>query len=158
ERLDPEIAGRPVLIRGNRQLLFGGMGRLTENTVLNLKNKSHAITAQLSVPEAGASGVIVAQGGAFGGWSLYANDGRPTYSYNLLGLERPKGEGETALPAGEHQVRMEFAYDGGGPAKGGNIALYIDGTKVGGGRVERTQAMIFSMDETTDVGTDGGTP
>src|SRR5262249_37732303 len=130
ERLDPEIAGRPVLITGNRQLLFGGMGRLTENTVLNLKNKSHAITAQLSVPEAGASGASVARGGAFGGWSLSANDGRPTYCYNLLGLERTKVEGETAIPAGEHQVRMEFAYDGGGPAKGGNIALYLDGTKV----------------------------
>jgi arylsulfatase len=158
ERLDPAIAGRPVLIRGNRQLLYGGMGRLTEPTVVNLKNKSHAITAQLTVPEAGASGVIVAQGGTFGGWSLYANEGRPAYCYNLFGLERTKVEGETAIPAGEHQVRMEFAYDGGGPAKGGTIALYLDGTKVGEGRVERTQAMIFSMDETTDVGTDGGTP
>jgi arylsulfatase A-like enzyme len=158
ERFDPELAGRPTLIKGNSQLLFGGMGRLTESTVLNIKNKSHAITAEVVVPDGGASGVIIAQGGAFGGWSLYANKGKPVYCYNLLALQRFKVEGDTAIPAGEHQVRMEFAYDGGGLAKGGTVSLYLDGKEVGEGRVESTEPMLFSADETTDVGTDGGTP
>jgi hypothetical protein len=158
ERFNPDLAGRPALIRGNSQLLFGGMGRLTENTVLNIKNTSHAISAQLEVPEGGASGVIVAQGGSFGGWSLYAKEGRPVYCYNLFGLQRFKVEGEREIPAGEHQVRMEFAYDGDGLAKGGEVTLYVDGEKAGAGRVEATQPMIFSADETTDVGTDGATP
>jgi hypothetical protein len=158
ERFNADIAGRPQLIRGNTQLLFGGMGRLTENSILVLKNKSHAVTAQLDVPETGAGGVIIAQGGSFGGWSLYAKAGRPTYCYNLLGLQRFKIEGEREILPGEHQVRMEFAYDGGGLGKGGTATLYIDGDQVGEGRVNATQAMIFSGDETTDLGADAATP
>ena len=158
ERFDPDLAGRPVLVKGNTQLLFGGMGRLTENSVLNIKNKSHAVTAEIIVPDGGANGVLIAQGGSFGGWSLYLKAGRPVYCYNLLGIRRFKVEGEAEVPAGEHQVRMEFAYDGGGLAKGGTVTLFLDGTKVGEGRVEQTEAMLFSADETTDVGSDGGTP
>jgi arylsulfatase A-like enzyme len=158
ERFNADLAGRPQLIRGNRQLLFGGMGRLSENSILVIKNKSHAVTAQVVVPEASAQGVIVAQGGAFGGWSLYVSDGRPAYCYNLFGLQQFKVYGEQPIPAGEHQVRMEFAYDGGGLAKGGTVTLYLDGTKVGEGRVEGTVPMAFSADETTDVGSDTATP
>jgi arylsulfatase len=158
ERLNPEIAGRPALIKGSRQVLFAGMRRLTEATVVNIKNKSHAVTAQLTVPDAGARGVIIAQGGAFGGWSLYARNGRPVYCYNLLGLEQTRVEGAESLPPGEHQLRMEFAYDGGGLGKGGTVSLYLDGTKLAEGRVERTQPFIFAMDETTDVGSDTATP
>jgi arylsulfatase len=158
ERFNADLAGRPQLIRGNRQLLFGGMGRLTENSVVVTKNKSHSITAQIVVPDGGAQGVIVAQGGAFGGFSLYATDGRPAYCYNLFGLQRFKVYGEQPIPAGEHQVRAEFAYDGGGLGKGGTVSLYVDGAKVGEGRVEATVPMLFSADETTDVGSDGGTP
>jgi hypothetical protein len=158
ERFNPDLAGRPQLIRGNRQLLFGGMGRLTENAVVVTKNKSHSITAQIVVPDRGAQGVIVAQGGAFGGFSLYTTDGRPAYCYNLFGLQRFKVYGEQPIPAGEHQVRAEFAYDGGGLAKGGTVTLYVDGAKVGEGRVDATVPMLFSADETTDVGSDGGTP
>jgi arylsulfatase len=158
ERFNAELAGRPQLIRGKSQLLFGGMGRLTENSVVVLKNKSHAVSAQIVVPEGGANGVIVAQGGAFGGWSLYLREGRPAYCYNLFGLRRFKVYGQEPVAAGEHQIRMEFGYDGGGLAKGGSVSLYVDGAKAGEGRVEATQPMIFSADETTDVGTDGGTP
>jgi hypothetical protein len=158
ERFNADLAGRPSLVRGNSQLLFGGMGRLTENTVLVLKNKSHAITAQIVVPESGADGVIIAQGGAFGGWSLYAKDGRLAYCYNLFGVQRFKVEGEAPIPRGEHQVRMEFAYDGGGLAKGATVTLFLDGEKVGVGRVDATQPMLFSADETTDVGADSATP
>ncbi|MGH2973915.1 MAG: arylsulfatase [Solirubrobacterales bacterium] len=158
ERFDPDLAGRPTLIKGNSQLLFGGMGRLTENTVLNIKNKSHAVTAEIEVPDEGAQGVIIAQGGAFGGWSLYAKNGRPVYCYNLAGLNRVKVAGDKPISPGGHQVRMEFSYDGGGLAKGGNVVLFVDREKVGEGRLEATQPMLFSTDETTDVGTDGATP
>ena len=158
ERFNADLAGRPQLIRGNRQLLFGGMGRLSENSVVVIKNKSHAITAQVVVPDSGANGVMIAQGGAFGGWSLYATEGRPTYCYNLFGLQRFKVSGDQPIPAGEHQVRMEFTYDGGGLGKGGTVTLYVDGAKSGEGRIDATVPMIFSADETTDVGSDSATP
>jgi arylsulfatase len=158
ERFNPDLAGRPQLVRGNRQLLFGGMGRLTENSVVVLKNKSHAVSAQIVIPDAGATGVIIAQGGAFGGWSLYALEGKPAYCYNLFGLQQFKVYGDAKIPSGEHQVRMEFAYDGGGLGKGGTATLYLDGTKVGEGRIDATVPMLFSADETCDVGSDSGTP
>jgi hypothetical protein len=101
---------------------------------------------------------MISQGGAFGGWSLYAREGRPAYCYNLFGLQRFKVYSEQPIPAGEHQVRMEFNYDGGGLGKGGTVTLYLDGAKAGEGRVEGTVPMLFSADETTDVGSDGGTP
>ena len=158
ERFDPDLAGRPQLIRGRSQLLFGSMGRLSENSVVNIKNTSHAVTASVVVPEGGAAGVIVAQGGAFGGWALYATDGRPAYCYNLFGLQRFTVVGDAPIPPGTHQVRMEFAYDGGGLGKGGTATLYLDGARVGEGRVEGTVPVVFSADETTDVGSDSGTP
>jgi arylsulfatase len=158
ERFNPDLAGRPTLIRGKSQLLFGGMGRLSENTVVALKNKSHAISAQIEVPDSGANGVIVAQGGAFGGFSLYLHAGKPAYCYNLFGLQRFKVYGDQVVPTGEHQVRMEFAYDGGGLAKGGAVTLFVDGAKVGEGRVDETVPLLFSADETTDVGSDSATP
>jgi arylsulfatase len=158
ERFNAELVGRPELVKGNSQLLFGGMGRLSESSLLNIKNKSHAVTAEIVVPETGADGVILAQGGAFGGWSLYAKDGRPKYCYNLFGLQRFKVEADAAIPPGTHQVRMEFGYDGGGAAKGGTVILYLDGDKVGEGRVEATVPLIFSGDETADVGRDTASP
>jgi len=158
ERFNSDLAGRPQLIQGNSQLLFGGMGRLSENSVIVIKNKSHSVTAKLQVPDAGADGVIIAQGGAFGGWTLYAKDGKPAYCYNLLGLRRFKVYGDAAIPPGEHQVRMEFSYDGGGLGKGGTAKLFLDGGQVGEGRLDGTVPMIFSGDETTDLGQDTGTP
>ncbi len=158
ERANPEIAGRPQLVQGSRQLLFSGMGRLTENSVLNIKNKSHAVTAEIVVPDGGADGVIVAQGGVTGGWSMYVKEGKSTYTYNFFGLERYYVRGEQSLPAGTHQVRMEFDYDGGGLAKGGTATLYIDGDSIGSGRVEKTEPILFSADETCDVGAEYGSP
>jgi hypothetical protein len=158
ERFNPDLAGRPQLVRGNSQLLFGRMGRLTENSIVVMKNKSHSITAEIEVPDGGANGVIISQGGAFGGLALYAKDGKLAYCYNLFGLERFKVYGAEAIPAGEHQVRMEFTYDGGGVGKGGDVALFVDGEQVGEGRVEGTVPMLFSADETTDVGSDTATP
>jgi arylsulfatase A-like enzyme len=160
ERLDPGNAGRPTLITGNSQVFYGGMSRLSESSVVNIKNKSHSVTAEVEVPEGGANGVIVAQGGSIGGWALYAHEGRLKYCYNLLGLKSfhvgGNGNGGSAISAGQHQVRMEFAYDGGGLAKGGTVSLYLDGDKQGEGRVDATAAMIFSADDTLDVGEEGG--
>jgi arylsulfatase A-like enzyme len=157
ERFNPDLAGRPVLVKGNSQLFFSGMGRLTEGSVINVKNKPHSVTADLVVPEAGAEGVIVAQGGAFGGWALYARNGKLKYCHNFIGLQRFTVEGGE-IPAGEHQVRMEFAYDGGGLGKGGTVTLYADGGQIGEGRVEATVPFIFSGDETTDLGRDTASP
>jgi arylsulfatase A-like enzyme len=158
ERFDPDVAGRPQLIRGTSQLLFEGMGRLSENSMLVVKNRSHAVTAQFDVPAGGADGVLIAQGGAYAGWSLYLHEGRPAYCYNFFGLQRFKVAGEAVVPPGEHQLRMEFAYDGGGLGKGGDVTLYLDGQQVGQGRVEHTVPMVFSADETTDLGLDSATP
>jgi arylsulfatase len=158
ERFNPDLAGRPQLVHGTTQLLFGRMGRLSENSILSLKNRSHAVTAQIEVPEGGANGVILSQGGAFGGFALYAHDGKPAYCYNLFGLRQFKVYGREAIPSGEHQVRMEFTYDGGGLGKGGDVTLFVDGEPVGEGRVEGTVPMLFSADETTDVGSDTATP
>ena len=156
ERFNSDLAGRPLLVTGRSQILFGGMGRLSENSVINLKNKSHSVTAEIIVPDDGAEGVIIAQGGAFAGWALYLLDGKPAYCHNLLSLARFKAYGDTAVPPGVHQVRMEFGYDGGGLAKGGTITLYIDGKQVGDGRAEATVPMAYSADETCDLGRDTG--
>src|SRR5690606_8777566 len=138
-RFNPETAGRPTLITRNSQVLFAGMGRLSENCVVNVKNKSHSVTAEIVAPEKGAEGVIIAQGANIGGWSLYAKDGRLKYCYNLGGVKRFYIEG-ARIPKGQHQVRMEFKYAGGGLGKGGKVTLYTDGEKVGEGEVPATLA------------------
>jgi hypothetical protein len=158
ERFDADIAGRPQLVRGTTQMLFGGMGRLTESSVRNIKNKSFSVTAELDVPDGGAEGPVVAQGGRFGGWGLYAKDGRAAFVYNVLGLQLFAVEAEAPIAAGTRQVRMEFDYDGGGLGKGGDVRLYYDGEQAGEGRVEATHPLIFSADETTDVAYEAGTP
>lgn len=157
ERFVPELAGRPTLIHGDSQQFFPGMGRLSEFSVVTLKNRSYAVSAEIEVRDKPANGVIIAQGGKFGGWSLYAKDGKLKYTYNVLGIhEFPTGATKD-IPKGKHQVRMEFAYDGGGMGKGGDVTLYYDGEEVGKGRVEMTQPMVFSADETTDIGYESGT-
>jgi arylsulfatase A-like enzyme len=158
ERLNSDMAGRPVLIKANSQILFGSMGRLSESSVVNIKNKSHSVTAEIVVPTTGAEGVIVAQGGNIGGWSLYAKGGKLKYCYNLLGIQQFYAESSSALPPGDHQVRMEFAYAGGGLGKGGTASLFVDGKKVGEGKVGATAAMVFSADDGCDVGVDTGSP
>ncbi len=158
ERFVPALAGRPAFVQGQSQTFFGGMGRLSENSVVSIKNKSFSVTAEVEVPEAGAEGVLIAQGGAFGGWSLETKRGKAKFVYNLCGVRNYEVEAQKKVPAGRHQVRAEFAYDGGGVAKGGTVSLYYDGKQVGEGRVERTIPFVFSADETTDVGRDSGTP
>jgi hypothetical protein len=114
-------------------------------------------TYDVDIPGSGADGVISAQGGGFGGWAFYAHGGRAKFVYNLLGIRQFPVEAETPIPTGTRQVRAEFAYDGGGLGKGGDVTLYYDGEPVGKGRVGATQPMIFSADETTDIGYESGT-
>jgi hypothetical protein len=112
---------------------------------------------QVGTAQAGTVQVSIAQGGAIGGWSFYAKDGKAKFTYNLLGLQVFTTEADEPVPPGKHQVRAEFAYDGGGLAKGGDVSLYYDGEKVGEGRVEATQPFIFSSDEGLDIGRETGT-
>ena len=159
ERTNAALVGRPDLMAGRTSLtVFPGMIGMTENVFINIKNRSHSITADVTVPDAGADGVIISQAGRFGGWSLYLKDGKPTYTYNYLGLSASKVASPKPLKAGKATIRFEFAYDGGGLGKGGVGTLLVDGEKVAEARIERTQAFIFSADEGADVGQDGETP
>jgi len=159
ERVNAATAGRPDLMAGRTSLtLSEGMDSMSENVFINIKNRSHSITADVVIPEGGANGVILAQGGRFGGWSLYLKDGKPTYCYNFIGLEQYKVQPLDALPPGKATIRMDFDYDGGGIGKGGMTTLLVNGEKVASGRIERTQPMIFSADETAGVGIDDATP
>jgi len=158
ERGLPETAGRPTLVKGKHQVFYSGMGRLTENSVVMLKNTSYTITAELEVPAPGAEGVVVAQGGVTGGWSLYTKGGKPKFCYNFFGVDRYYVDGSRAVPPGTHQLRVEFAYDGGGIGKGGTATLYIDGEAAGSGRIDQTEAFLFSADETLDLGNEFGSP
>jgi arylsulfatase A-like enzyme len=159
ERANPAIAGRPDLMAGRTSLtVYEGMIGMSENVFINTKNRSHTITADVTILKGGAKGVILAQAGRFGGWSLYLKDGRPAYTYNFLGLKRTTIAAKNPVPAGKATIRFEFAYDGGGLAKGGTGTIFVNNRKVAEGRIERTQPMIFSGDEGADVGEDGETP
>jgi arylsulfatase len=160
ERVNAELVNRPDLMAGRTSLtLAEGMTGMTENVFLNIKNKSKTITAEVEVPKGTvANGTIIVQGGRFGGWSLYVKNGLPAYTYNFLGLKTTTIAGKTKLNPGKSTIRLEFAYDGGGFGKGGMATLFVNDKKVGEGRIERTQPMIFSADETADVGIDLATP
>ena len=153
---EPRPGRPPDADQGQLPAALRRHGRLAENSVVNIKNKSHAVTAEVVVPEAGAEGVIIAQGGNFGGWSLYAKEGKLKYCYNFLGLQRFYVEGDRPIPAGRASgadgVRLRRRRAG----QGRHVALYLDGDKVGEGRVDATAAMVFSADDTCDVGVEGG--
>jgi arylsulfatase A-like enzyme len=159
ERTNAELVGRPDLMGGRTALtVYEGMIGMTENVLINTKNRSFSITAEVEIPKGGANGVIISQAGRFGGWSLYLKDGKPTYAYNYLGQKTYKVAATEALPAGNATVRFEFTYDGGGLGKGGTGLILVNGKKVSEGKIDHTQAMIFSADEGADVGLDGETP
>ncbi|WP_076351199.1 sulfatase-like hydrolase/transferase [Paludisphaera borealis] len=159
ERVNAALVGRPDLMAGRTALtVYDGMRGMTENVFINIKNRSHAITAEVEIPKGSADGVILAQAGRFGGWSLFVKDGRPMYAYNYLGLGVSKVASPKALPEGAATIRFEFQYDGGGLGKGGTGTILVNGEKVAEGRIDRTQGYIFSADEGADVGLDGETP
>ena len=159
ERMVARLVGRPDVMQGRTSLtLYEGMTGLTENVFIDVKNRSHTVTAEIDAAEANETGVILAQGGRFGGWSFYLDKGRPTYTYNFLDRQRFTIAAREALAAGKAVVRMEFAYDGGGLGKGGKVTLLVGGKKVAEGRIDRTQPAAFSADEGADVGIDEATP
>jgi len=159
ERTNPAIAGRPDLMKGRKSLtLYDGMNGMLENTFLNVKNQSKTITAEIEIPSGGANGVLLTQGGRFGGWSLYMKDSKPAYTYNFLGLSRNTVMAKTPVSPGKAIVILDFKYDGGGPGKGGIATLSVNGKQVAEGRIDRTQPNVYSADETADVGLDNQTP
>ena len=159
ERFNAATAGRPDLMAGRTSLtVYEGMTGISENAFINIKNRSHSVTAEVEIPQGRATGVLLAQGGRFGGWSLYLKDGKPAYTYNFLGLQRFNIAASQPIAAGKATIRFEFASDGGGMGKGGIGTILVNGQKVAEGRIEHTQCCVFSLDDTADVGVDGGTP
>jgi hypothetical protein len=159
ERLNAAAAGRPDLMGGRTSLtVYRGMSGLMENAFINMKNRSFSITAEVQIPASGASGVILAQGGRFGGWSLWLQDGRPRFTYNWLGIERYEVAATNPVSPGDQVLRFDFAYDGGKPGAGGVGGISLGGTKLAEGRIARTQPFAFSADEGADVGEDLATP
>lgn len=164
ERFIASMVGRPDLMEGRTSMtLHEGMTGMMDNVFINVKNRSHTITAELEIPPSrdasapGVNGVIICQGGRFGGWSLYAKDGKLNYCYNWVGLKEYKLTTSEPLPAGKVTVKFAFLYDGGGLGKGGTGTLFVNGQKVAEGRIEHTASVIFSPDETADVGVDEAT-
>jgi arylsulfatase len=159
ERENPEVAGRIDLLGDRKSVTYrAGMGRFTEETTLNVKNRSHSVTARVDVPEGGAEGVLIAQGGRFGGWSLYVADGHLSYAHNCYGRDLYIVRSDEPIVPGTQELALEFHYDGGGIGKGAEVRLAADGRIVGKGRVGQTTAYYFSFDETLNVGIDRGTP
>jgi arylsulfatase len=159
ERFNAAIAGRPDLVGSRTSLtLYEGMTGITENAFINIKGRSHTITAEVEIPQGGAEGVIIAQAGRFGGWSLYMKAGRVHEVYNFGGLERFNVSSPQPLAAGRHTIRYDFLYDGGKPGSGGTSRLSIDDQPAGEIRVARTMPFAYSADEGVDVGTDNETP
>lgn len=157
ERFDSELMGRPSLIAGRKELTYSaGVVGLPLSSSPPLLNKSWTITADVEVPAGGGSGMIFTEGGLEGGVGLYLRDGRPTFVYNFLSLERPTFVGPDPLPEGKSQIAVRFDYDGGGSGKGATVALLVNGTEVAGGRIERTVPAQFSLGEGFDVGMDYG--
>lgn len=155
ELFNPKLAGRPDLMFGRTELtLYEGMNGLLENDFINVKNASVEIVADVDSGDDAVNGVIVAQGGRFGGWSLYVIDGVPAYTYNYLGLSSTTATSSEPLPSGKATIKMDFAYDGGKPGAGGTVTLYINDKAVGTSTIEKTQPAIFSPDEGAGVGND----
>ncbi|WZU35794.1 hypothetical protein Rruber_05307 (plasmid) [Rhodococcus ruber] len=159
ERFNPDFAGRRTLPGKRRSMLLDPtQPGLPEDTVLNVKNTSFLVTAAVELLDVPASGVLIAQGGRFGGWSLYMLEGRLSFCHNLCGLERHYVRSACTLGGGSHEIQFRFDYDGGGAGRGGNGELVVDGTPVASAYIPRTTPFFFAMSETLDVGRDRGTP
>jgi arylsulfatase len=158
-RVDPAI--RPSLTRGRNEFVYyPGMIRIPEGSAPDFKNRSWTIAAEVTIPDNGASGVLATMGGRFGGWGLLMQDGKPQFVYALSNQPEHKFRvvSDRAIPAGNHAVRLNFKYDGGGAGKGATGTLFVDAEQVAEGRIPQTVAARFSLDETFDIGEDTGTP
>jgi len=158
-RVDPAI--RPSLTRGRNEFsYYPGMVRIPEGSAPDFKNKSWTVAAEVSVPSAGASGVLATIGGRFGGWALWLDESRPRFAYALSNQPAHKFRlaSTEALRPGNHVIRVVFKYAGGGIGKSADITLLVDEKQAAQGSVPQTAAARFSLDETFDVGADTGTP
>jgi arylsulfatase len=159
ERFNAAIAGRPDLMGERTSLtLYEGMTGMMENAFINVKNRSHTITAEVEIPKGGGEGVILCQGGRFAGWSLYMKGGKVSYVHNWVGKERYTITAREPLPPGKATIRYEFAIEGDAPGSGGTGTISVNGQQVAEGRIEKTTPFVFSADETADVGVDEATP
>lgn len=158
-KLDPQLVGRPDPMSGRtRMVLYPGAMHLGEASVLNVKNRDHTVTASITVGDEPAEGAIIVQGGRFGGWTLYLDQGRLTYGYNWVDHARYFVRSDQVLSAGDHDVQMVFSYDGGGVGKGATVTLLVDGEEVGSGRIDNTCGYLFGTTEAMDVGRDSAAP
>ena len=156
-RTDAKAVGRPVLLGDRTSVNYvEGMRGLGTDIFIDLRNTSYTTTAEVEV-DANGKGVIICQGGRFGGLTFYLKDGKPAFCYNFLGLESTTIVAPTALKPGKHTLVYNFTYEGGGIGKGGNMTISVDGTQVAEGKLTRTQQGIFSVDDLADVGLDEGT-
>jgi arylsulfatase len=160
QRLNATNAGRPDIMAGRTEMiLYPGMVGMAENVFIDTLSRSYVVTADLVIPAGGAKGVIISQGGLFGGWSLYVKDGKPKLAYNWLAREKYTIDGSEPLPEGRVTLVYDFTYDGGGLHKGGTGRLFINGRKVGEGRIQKTHGAVWSLaGETADVGVDAYSP
>src|SRR5438132_9586103 len=158
ERFDARTAGRPDLMGTRTSLtVYPGMVGMTENAFINIKNRSFTITAPVELKDANTNGVIIAQAGRFGGWTLYMKQGKVCYEYNFFGVERTKIASAASLPAGKHVIKFQYEIDQPKPGTGGKCILLVDDKKVAEGHIPKTQPFAFSGDEGADVGMDAET-
>ncbi len=154
-----DVRNRPSMTLGRTEFTYyDNMTRIPEGTAPDFKNKSHSITAEIEVTDGDNDGMLVTQGGRFGGWALYVLDGKPVYTYNVANLERYNIASPEKLQPGKYTIRYDFEYDGGGPGKGGTGTLYVNNNRVASGKIDRTMGYRISLDETFDIGSDAGEP
>lgn len=159
ERFNATLAGRPELQAGRTSMkLVPGMTHLMEGTVLNVKNRSHVISAKIDIPQGGANGVLAVQGGRFAGWSFYVVNNRLAYCHNWLDTDRYYVKAPDPLPEGESTVQYQFDFDGGAPGVGGSGTLLVNGEVVAEARIDKTVPFLLSADETLDIGLDSASP
>jgi hypothetical protein len=157
ERTNAAMMGRPTIMGGRNTMTLGeGMKGMGVDIFIDLRNTAYTITTDVEINDKG-NGVIVCQGGRFGGLSFYIKDGKPAFSYNYLGLESTNIMAAKPLKAGKYKLVYDFKYDGGGMGKGGVGTITANGNKVAEARLEKTQPGIFSVDDLADVGIDEGT-
>ena len=157
--LERLLTPRPSATAGRSTFTYTGtIGGLPTANAPSILNRSYSITADIEVPQAGAEGMLVTEGGRFGGYGLYLLKGKPIFVYNLLDMARFRWEGQEALAPGKHSIVFDFKSDGAGMGKGGTGVLTVDGVEVAKASIPNTVPSVFPVDETFDVGVDTRTP
>ena len=156
--LDPRFAGRQPRPAGTHFTYYARTGHLYVSLTPAFENRSHTITARIEIPKEGANGVLMADGGIGGGFSLFLKDGKPSYTYNYFHRRITTVAAASALPPGPAKIEVKFDYDGGGRGKGATVTLYVNDRKAGQARLPQTVSTVFSFDDTFDVGEDSASP